>query len=51
MGLFTRPYAVTSIREYFATAFEEYLLGDGEYVKKLSPIAYDKVVLVCSGEV
>jgi len=51
MGLFTRPYAVTSIREYFATAFEECLLGDGEYVKKLSPIAYDKVMLVCSDEV
>ena len=51
MGLFTRPYAVTSIREYFATAFEECLLGDGDYVKKLSPMAYKKVMLVCSDEV
>lgn len=51
MGLFARPYAATSIREYFATAFEECLLGDGDYVKKLSPMAYKKVMLVCSDEV
>ncbi len=47
MGLFIRPYAVTSIREYFATALEDYLLEDPEYVKKLSPMAYKKVAMVC----
>lgn len=51
MGLFIRPYAVTSLREYFATAFEEYLLGDTQYVQRISPMAYEKISLVCSGEV
>ena len=51
LGLFIRPYAVTDVREYFATALEEYLLGDREYMKRISPIAYEKVHLVCSGEV
>jgi len=51
LGLFIKPYAVTDIREYFATALEEYLLGDREYTKRISPIAYEKVHVVCKGEV
>lgn len=47
-GLFIRPYAVTSIREYFATALEHYLLEDSSYVKRISPVAYEKVALVCN---
>ena len=49
-GLFIRPYAVTDVREYFATALEEYLLGDRDYLKKISPVAYKKVALTCSPE-
>tara|TARA_R110002020_G_scaffold90434_3_gene220188 strand:- start:7703 stop:8398 length:696 start_codon:yes stop_codon:yes gene_type:complete len=47
-GLFVRPYAATDIREYFATALEHYLLEDPVYLKKLSPIAYKKVAMICN---
>ena len=42
-GLFIRSYAVTDIREYFATAFEEFILGDRAYVERLSPAVYRKI--------
>ena len=50
-GLFVKPYAVTDIREYYATAFEEYLLGDIDYLRRISPVAFSKVHFVCTGEV
>ena len=43
MGLFVSPYSATSLREYFATAFEQYFLKDVEYVKTISPAAYRKI--------
>ena len=42
-GLFLSPYSVTSMREYFATGFEEYFLGDRIYLKKISPQVYRKI--------
>jgi len=42
-GLFVSPYAVTSIREYFATGFEEYISGDRTYLKEISPALYNKI--------
>ena len=42
-GLFSSPYSVTSIREYFATGFEEYIMGDKKYIKEISPILYEKI--------
>jgi hypothetical protein len=42
-GLFISPYSVTSLREYWATGFEEYFLGDREYLKKISPKLYEKI--------
>ena len=42
-GLFTSPYSVTSIREYFANGVEEYLLGDYEHLKDISPVLYRKI--------
>ena len=42
-GLFTSPYSVTSIREYFANGFEEYLMGERRYIKEISPILYKKI--------
>ncbi len=38
-GLFLNPYAVTSIREYFASGMEKYFLDgdDRKYLKILSP--------------
>ena len=43
MGLFSTPYAVTSLREYFATGFEEFYIGDRNYIKKISPNLYNKL--------
>jgi hypothetical protein len=42
-GLFLSPYSVTSIREYFATGFEEYLNGDKTYLKEICPQLYNKI--------
>ena len=46
MGLFYSPYAATSIREYFANGFENYFLRDKGYLKKVSPILYNKITEV-----
>jgi len=50
-GLFIRPYATTGVREYFATTFEECLIGKPEYAKKISPQAYKKVMKILMREV
>ena len=43
MGLFLSPYGITSLREYFATGFEEYYLGGRGYLKTISPQLYEKI--------
>ena len=48
--LFLSPYAVTSLREYYAIGFEEYFLGDKGYLKKISPILFLKINLLVHGE-
>ena len=47
-GLFYSPYAITSLREYWANGFENYLLGDRERLKDLSPILFRKVEEIIS---
>jgi hypothetical protein len=42
-GMFIRPYAAVSLREYFATGFEAYYLGKQNTLEKISPILYDKI--------
>jgi hypothetical protein len=42
-GLFLSPYSVTSLREYFANGFEEYINGDSNYLKDISPVLYNKL--------
>ena len=42
-GLFIRPYAAVSLREYFATGFEAYYLGKQETLEKISPMLFDKI--------
>ncbi len=42
--LFIRPYAATSLREYFATGFEDFYLNGGEQLKFISPILYNKIL-------
>ena len=41
--LFVRPYAATSLREYFATAFEEYYLKGEASIRDVSPQVYKKL--------
>ena len=43
MGLFITPYAATSLREYFATGYVEYLMGDRNYLRSVSPALYKKI--------
>lgn len=42
-GLFVSPYAVTSLAEYWAVGFEDYFIGDREYVQKVSPQLFSKI--------
>tara|TARA_R100001594_G_scaffold135778_1_gene177719 strand:+ start:158 stop:829 length:672 start_codon:yes stop_codon:yes gene_type:complete len=42
-GLFLSPYSCTSLREYFATAFEEYFMIDRKTVKMTCPSVYEKI--------
>jgi hypothetical protein len=42
-GLFVRPYASVSLREYFATGFEAYFMGNKETLETLSPALYNKI--------
>jgi hypothetical protein len=40
-GLFVSAYASTSLNEYFARGFEEYFMGDVNYLRKISPALYN----------
>ncbi len=42
--LFTGPYSATSIREYFATGFDQYFLGEQMLVRNFSPVLYKKLL-------
>tara|TARA_R100000995_G_scaffold78024_1_gene48427 strand:+ start:2496 stop:3164 length:669 start_codon:yes stop_codon:yes gene_type:complete len=39
-NLFYSPYAITALREYWANGFENYLLGNKNKLKELSPVLY-----------
>ena len=41
--IYASPYAATSLREYFATGFVEYLMGDRNYLRSVSPALYKKI--------
>lgn len=43
-GLFISPYAATSLREYFANAFEEFFVNDMKPVQDLTPEVYKKLL-------
>jgi len=43
MGLFVSPYSITSLREYFAKAFQHYFLRDIDAVKRISPAVFQKI--------
>jgi hypothetical protein len=42
-GLFHTPYAITSLREYWASGVEDYFLGNSDLIKKISPILFSKI--------
>lgn len=42
-SIFIRPYAAVSLREYWATGFEAYFMGQKEQLQKISPDLYDKI--------
>jgi len=42
-GLFPSPYAATSLREYFARGFEEYVIGNKHELAQLCPVLYRKL--------
>ena len=42
-GLFVRPYAVTSVREYFASGIEAFYLGNKSELMKTSPVLYKRI--------
>jgi len=49
--LFFSPYAATSVREYFANAFEAYWLREEPgRLKKLSPKLYNKIINITETE-
>lgn len=50
-GLFYSPYAVTSLREYFANGFEAYFMKEEvARLKKVSPILFEKIALLANLE-
>ena len=49
MGLFVSPYAATNVKEYYARGFEEYVYGDKEYLKKVSPSLYNVLEKLLGG--
>ena len=42
-GIYIRPYASVSLREYFATGFEAYYCGNKKSLHKVSPVLYKKI--------
>jgi hypothetical protein len=50
INLFVDPYAPTSLREYFASGFEEFYLGDRVYLKEISSYIYNKLMILHEGE-
>jgi hypothetical protein len=51
-GVFITPYAITSLREYFATGFTEFYLHPDEhgFLQKVSPELYKKLFLLQNPE-
>ncbi|MDA7494532.1 hypothetical protein N8467_00540 [bacterium] len=43
-GIFPSPYAVTSLREYWAKGFEEFYMGQQESLRKTSPVLFSKLM-------
>tara|TARA_R100000664_G_scaffold34054_1_gene53694 strand:+ start:6977 stop:7645 length:669 start_codon:yes stop_codon:yes gene_type:complete len=44
--LFYSPYAITSLREYWANGFENYLLGNPNVLEATSPVLFKKILQI-----
>jgi hypothetical protein len=44
VGLFPSPYAVTSLREYWAKGFEQFYMGKRQDLKETSPVLFSKLM-------
>jgi Mlc titration factor MtfA (ptsG expression regulator) len=42
-GLFPSPYAATSLREYFARGFEEFVMQNRQELRNMCPALYLKI--------
>lgn len=49
MGIYTTPYAATSLREYWSTGFEDYFVNDRDYLRKVSPKLFNKIDKLVKG--
>lgn len=49
-GLFLTPYSTTSLREYFAEGFEEWLQGDKDFLKEICPALYNKLKTILEND-
>ena len=45
-GIFPSPYAVTSLREYWAKGFEQFYMGEQQSLKQFSPVLFSKLMLL-----
>lgn len=43
-GIFPSPYAITSLREYWAKGFEEFYMGNRQDLKDISPVLFSKLM-------
>ena len=43
-GIFPSPYAVTSLREYWAKGFEQFYMGKRQELKETSPVLFSKLM-------
>ena len=44
VGIFPSPYAVTSLREYWAKGFEQFYMGKRQGLKETSPVLFFKLM-------
>ena len=44
VGIFPSPYAVTSLREYWAKGFEQFYMGKRQDLKETSPVLFSKLM-------
>jgi hypothetical protein len=49
-GIFPSPYAVTSLREYWAKGFEEFYMGKSLSLKKTTPVLFSKLMQLHNSE-